>query len=59
MWLSNSMDLKMKLYKVVPTGPLEGMIEIVVNSTTMAKITQLAGGATKAFSKKSVINWLL
>lgn len=59
LWLSNSMDLKMKLYKVVPTGPLEGMIEIVVNSATMAKITQMSGGAGKAFSKKPLVNWLL
>lgn len=53
------MDLKMKLYKVVPTGPLEGMIEIVINSATMAKITKMSGGAGKAFSKKPLVNWML
>ncbi|CAL6001396.1 5-bisphosphate_3-kinase catalytic subunit alpha/beta/delta [Hexamita inflata] len=57
-WLSNSLQLNMKIYAVVPTGPLEGMIEIVPSSTTLAKITNTYSGAMAAFSKQPIAQWL-
>lgn len=57
-WLSQNMNLCMKLYSVIPTGPLEGMVEIVEDSVTLAKITSEYGGSTAAFSKKPIANWL-
>jgi len=58
LWRSEGMDLGMTIYKVVATGPTTGMVEIVKNSTTTAKIQKEFGGAVSAFSKKPLKNWL-
>lgn len=39
-WLNNNINPRMKLYNVVPTGPMEGLVEIVPDSVTLAKITK-------------------
>jgi phosphatidylinositol kinase/protein kinase (PI-3 family) len=54
MWLDNSMNMRMKLYKIQPTGSFEGFIELVEDSITIAKITDSYGGATSAFSKQPI-----
>eukprot|EP00743_Colponemidia_sp_Colp-15_P005837 GILK01006272.1.p1 GENE.GILK01006272.1~~GILK01006272.1.p1 ORF type:complete len:1076 (+),score=202.77 GILK01006272.1:69-3230(+) len=58
MWLSNGLDLKMRPYGCIATGDGVGMLEIVLNSDTLANIHKWAGGATAAFSEKPVHNWL-
>ena len=52
------MNIHMKLYSVIYSGTLEGMVEIVEDSVTLAKISSEYGGSTAAFSKKPIANWL-
>jgi len=40
------------------TGNEEGMIEVVLNSETLANITKNAGGATAAFKEDTLANWM-
>uniref|UniRef100_A0A6B2KYU8 phosphatidylinositol 3-kinase n=1 Tax=Arcella intermedia TaxID=1963864 RepID=A0A6B2KYU8_9EUKA len=58
LWRSEGMELGMTIYKVVATGPTSGMVEIVRNSTTTAKIQKEFSGAAGAFSKKPLKTWL-
>eukprot|EP01129_Flabellula_baltica_P007522 TRINITY_DN2937_c0_g1_i3.p1 TRINITY_DN2937_c0_g1~~TRINITY_DN2937_c0_g1_i3.p1 ORF type:complete len:1179 (-),score=257.23 TRINITY_DN2937_c0_g1_i3:21-3557(-) len=58
LWKDEGLDLGMNLYKVVATGYNVGMIQVVKNSKTIAKIQKEAGGATKVFNKKPLKNWL-
>ena len=39
-------------------GKKVGLIEVVLNANTIAKIQQKGGGAKKAFDKKVLYNWL-
>jgi len=58
LWKSRGLDLGMTIYKVISTGPMSGMIQIVKNSKTTAKIQKESGGATKAFSKRPLKQWI-
>lgn len=48
----------MSPYGCISTGDEEGMIEVVLNSDTVANITKNAGGATAAFKEDTIANWL-
>jgi phosphatidylinositol-4,5-bisphosphate 3-kinase len=58
LWRENGLDLGMTIYKVVSTGPSSGMIEIVKNSTTTAKIQKEYYGALGALDKRPLKIWL-
>ena len=48
-WLDNGIDCRMKPYKVISTLDMVGMIELVLNSETTAKIHTEYGGTLGAF----------
>jgi hypothetical protein len=58
-WFENGLNVKMSLYKVLCTGSLEGMLEMVTNAETLANIHVKEGGAlSQFFSKGSIKNWI-
>ena len=58
-WFENGLNVKMSLYKVLCTGSLEGMLEMVTNAETLANIHVKEGGAlSQLFSKGSIKNWI-
>ncbi|KYQ96905.1 phosphatidylinositol-4 [Tieghemostelium lacteum] len=58
LWQKENLDLKLSPYGCISTGDMVGMIEVVLNSETTAKIQKLAGGATAAFKLDPLDNWL-
>lgn len=58
LWKREGMDLKMSLYKCLPTGPSMGMIEVVPEAETTARIQKEAGGIMGAFKQTPLSNWL-
>ena len=58
LWLDNSLDLRMKPYKVVSTRDQVGMIEIVLKSVTTEHIQNRYGGAWGALSKSCILKYL-
>ena len=59
-WFENGLQVKMSLYKVLCTAYMQGMLEMVTNSDTLASIHIQEGGAIKQlFSIASVLNWIL
>lgn len=58
LWFDNNLNLKMSIYNVVATGYFQGMLEMVKNSETLATVHKLYGGATAAFSREPLKNWL-
>lgn len=58
LWKREGLDLKMSLYKCLPTGPNMGMIEVVPNAETTARIQKEAGGIMGAFKQTPLFNWL-
>ena len=58
LWLKNQLDLKIVTYGVAPTSHDEGLIEIVQDACTLAKITADHGGSRAAFSKTPIKDWL-
>ena len=58
LWKEQGMDLRMNAYGAIATGDEIGMIEVVLNSITMAGINQKAGGARKVLAKDTVLNFL-
>lgn len=57
-WKDCGLDLHMIPYGCVATGEGVGMIEIVLQSDTIANITRKDGGAQAAFSEEPLMNWL-
>ena len=49
LWKKESLELRLSPYGCISTGFEEGMIEVVLNSDTVANITKQSGGATAAF----------
>ena len=49
---------RMNPYQCLSMGNQVGLIEVVLNANTIAKIQQKGGGAKKAFDKKVLYNWL-
>ena len=58
MWKAQGLDLNMSPYGCVACGDGVGMIEIVLNSETIANITKKSGGPSMAFKEDPMINWL-
>ena len=58
LWKEQGMDLRMNAYGAIATGDEIGMIEVVLNSITMAGINEKAGGARKVLAKDTVLNFL-
>lgn len=58
LWKQAGLDLKMSVYKCLPTGPNMGMIEVVMNAETSARIQKEAGGIIGAFKQTPLFNWL-
>ncbi|EFA86096.1 phosphatidylinositol-4,5-diphosphate 3-kinase [Heterostelium album PN500] len=59
LWQKEGLDFKLSPYGCIATGDMIGMIEVVLNSETTAKIQKSAGGATAAFKLDPLANWLL
>ncbi|KAF2078509.1 hypothetical protein CYY_000134 [Polysphondylium violaceum] len=59
LWQKEGLDFKMSPYGCISTGDMIGMIEVVLNAETTAKIQKGAGGATAAFKLDPLANWLL
>ncbi|EPY26748.1 phosphatidylinositol-4,5-bisphosphate 3-kinase [Strigomonas culicis] len=57
-WKANGLDLHIIPYGCISTGEGVGMIEVVLNSDTLASITRKDGGAQAAFSEQPLLNWL-
>ena len=59
LWFEHGLQVKMALYKVLCTGNMQGMLEMVTNSDTLANIHVQEGGAIKQlFSIAAVLNWI-
>eukprot|EP01133_Synstelium_polycarpum_P010881 gene10881-12677_t len=58
MWKSAGLDLHMTIYKCIATGLGTGLIEVVGNSETAARIQSAAGGIAGAFKQTPISNWL-
>ena len=59
LWFQNKLSLKMSIYNVISTGDMEGMLEVVTNSITVAQIHKEQGGSLQCFKKDAVKNWIL
>ncbi|EFA74767.1 hypothetical protein PPL_11799 [Heterostelium album PN500] len=58
MWKSEGLDLHMTIYRCLATGLGTGLIEVVNNSETAARIQSAAGGMTGVFKQTPIANWL-
>ncbi|KAG5505048.1 hypothetical protein JIQ42_04232 [Leishmania sp. Namibia] len=58
LWKATGLDLHLTPYGCISTGEGVGMIEVVMNSDTIANITRREGGAQAAFSDEPILNWL-
>ena len=59
LWTADGLELPLSLYKVVSTGPKEGLIEVVPRAETLASIH--SSGSVKslgAFSEDALHRWL-
>ena len=57
-WPSSLFFRRMNPYACLSMGEHCGLIEVVLNSTTIAKIQKEQGGARKAFNNKVLYTWL-
>lgn len=58
-WKDNGLDLRMTPYGVIAIEKFVGLIEVVTNTQTLAKIQKSHSmRATSAFNKASLLNWL-
>jgi hypothetical protein len=58
LWKNHSLHLRLSPYGCVCLGDMIGMIEVVLNSDTVANITNERGGASAAFSVDPLTIWL-
>ncbi|ESS65610.1 phosphatidylinositol 3-kinase 2 [Trypanosoma cruzi Dm28c] len=58
LWKSCGLYLHIIPYGCITTGEGVGMIEVVLNSDTVANITRKYGGAQAAFREEPLMNWL-
>ncbi|MDP2437615.1 MAG: hypothetical protein Q8P67_17880 [archaeon] len=63
LWKTEGLDLRLKPYGCVATGNMTGLIEVVLNSNTCAKINAATastsmGGAKAIFSANILTEWL-
>lgn len=59
LWFEQGLSLKMSIYNVISTGYFEGLLQIVTNSETLAKIHKEHGGYTFGFSEKPLKEWMI
>ncbi|KAL4497869.1 hypothetical protein ABPG72_000624 [Tetrahymena utriculariae] len=57
-WLDAGQDFRMKPYKVITTGDQVGMIEVVVNAETTARIHKQYGGGLGALKEDTLKRYL-
>lgn len=57
-WLNHQLDLRMILFRCLPTGVRRGLIELVPDCCTLREI-QTTPGATGVFKDDVLNNWLL
>jgi len=57
-WKNAGMDLRLQPYACVSMGDAIGMIEVVLNSKTIASINKDAGGTGAVLEDKTLDNWL-
>eukprot|EP01060_Flectonema_neradi_P013553 TRINITY_DN20313_c0_g1_i1.p1 TRINITY_DN20313_c0_g1~~TRINITY_DN20313_c0_g1_i1.p1 ORF type:complete len:1132 (+),score=183.74 TRINITY_DN20313_c0_g1_i1:61-3456(+) len=57
-WKGQGLDLHMSPYGCVACEDGVGMIEVVLNSETIANITKKQGGAAEAFHDRAMLGWL-
>ncbi|EGC32311.1 hypothetical protein DICPUDRAFT_38568, partial [Dictyostelium purpureum] len=57
-WKQNGLDLHLSIYNVTAISEDTGFIEVIPDSDTTANIQKAAGGATAAFTKTPLSNWL-
>jgi hypothetical protein len=58
LWRQAGMNVHMKIYGCVSCGDMNGFIEVVQNSDTIANITNDYGGSKAVFSEKPLSVWL-
>ena len=59
LWKSEGLDMKMNVYGCISTGDEVGLVEVVLDSETMANISKQAGGALAELTDSSVFTeWL-
>ncbi|KAF0701280.1 Aste57867_8209 [Aphanomyces stellatus] len=58
MWRDEGMDLAMEPYKCVSTGPMTGIVQVVLHSVTTAAIHRRKAGVMGAFDVKSFADWI-
>ncbi len=60
MWLKEGFDLKMVTFGCVPTGDLEGMVELVTEAKTLREIQVVGNRAlTGHFSDRTIYDYLV
>jgi Phosphatidylinositol 3- and 4-kinase/Phosphoinositide 3-kinase family, accessory domain (PIK domain)/Phosphoinositide 3-kinase C2 len=57
-WKQEGLDLRLRPYGCVATGDFTGMIEVVLDSNTCAKINNADGGAKANFQASTLTRWL-
>ena len=58
LWMKEDLNLCLIPYQCVATGEGIGMIQVVLQSNTIANITKEHGGANSVFSQFPILNWL-
>ncbi|KAF0701277.1 Aste57867_8206 [Aphanomyces stellatus] len=58
MWRDDGKDLAMEPYKCVSTGPMTGIVQVVLQSVTTAAIHKRGGGVIGAFDDTSFASWI-
>ena len=59
-WLREHLDLRMVLFRILPTGIRRGFVELVPQSMTLCRIhTEMGPGAPGVFRDDVLNNWLL
>uniref|UniRef100_A0A183CBF7 Phosphatidylinositol-4-phosphate 3-kinase n=1 Tax=Globodera pallida TaxID=36090 RepID=A0A183CBF7_GLOPA len=57
-WLSEQLDLRMVLFRCMPTGSKKGLIELVPNCKTLREIQIVSSGAAGVFKDEVLNEWL-
>ncbi|KAL3084827.1 hypothetical protein niasHT_031712 [Heterodera trifolii] len=57
-WLSEQLDLRMVLFRCLPTGSKKGLIELVPSCKTLREIQIVSSGAAGVFKDEVLNEWL-
>ena len=58
LWKQDGLDLRLSVFRCIPTGRDAGFVEVVPNAQTMAQIQRAANGLTGALRATSLRAWL-